>query len=166
MQISKKENGKYVSRDIPAAAFFQTLYTVFGWKVENKYKVHGQLFEQGKEWAYIFNAEDSEVYLKSYMVPSCAEADSVPLLPFLPSGKRIRAVPESWTHSFGKQFYVHELSYSALADQTEQDWKLRIEGQLYETGKNLHVTSFEELREYIREEVASLEMSEMTYEAT
>lgn len=166
VQISKKENGKYVSRDIPAAAFFQTLYTMFGWKIENKYKVHGQLFEQGKEWAYIFNAEDSEVYLKSYMVPSCAEADSVPLLPFLPSGKRIRAVPESWTHSFGKQFYVHELSYSALADQTEQDWKLRIEGQLYETGKNLHVTSFEELREYIREELASLEMSEMTYEAT
>ena len=75
-------------------------------------------------------------------------------------------MPESWTHRFGKQFYVHELSYSALADQTEQDWKLRIEGQLYETGKHLQVTSFEELREYIREELASLVMSEMTYEAS
>ena len=129
-----------------------------GWKTENKYKVHGQLLEKGKEWAYIFDAADSEVYLKSYLVPcNCAE-DNTSLYPLLPSGKRVRAIPESWTQSFGKQFYVHELSYAALADQTEKDWKLRIEGQLFETGRNLHVTSFDELRQYIREELASIEM--------
>ena len=39
-----------------------------------------------------------------------------------------------------------------IRDRSEEDWKIRIEGQLYETGQKLHVTGFEELRDYIRQE--------------
>lgn len=38
-----------------------------------------------------------------------------------------------------KSFYVHEQSLEALARQSEAEWKLRIEGQLFETGKKVSV---------------------------
>ena len=39
------------------------------------------------------------------------------------------------------------------ANQNEKEWKLRLKGQLFETGKELNVTSFEELKEYINQEL-------------
>jgi hypothetical protein len=71
----------------------------------------------------------------------------------MPSGKRIRAVPEAWTANFGKDYYWEEHSLAELAAQSESEWKLRLEGQLFETGTKLNVTSFEELRSYIKQEL-------------
>ena len=71
--------------------------------------------------------------------------------PFLPSGKRIRAIPEEWTSSFGREVYLHEVDVSALAAQSDEDWKLRLEGRLFESGKRLNVTGFAELRQYLED---------------
>lgn len=60
---------------------------------------------------------------------------------------------QEWTRSFGKQFYIHEQSLAALESQSEADWMLRLEGQLFETGKRPNVTPFEELRQYIKQEL-------------
>ena len=76
----------------------------------------------------------------------------------MPSGKRIRASPESWTISFGKQFYAQEKSVIELQRQSEADWMLRLEGQLFETGNKLHVTGFEELRSFITQELQGVEI--------
>ena len=66
--------------------------------------------------------------------------------------------------SFGKSFYIHEQSLEALARQSEAEWKLRIEGQLFETGKKVSVTSFEELRQYIQQELSDVTMEEINNE--
>lgn len=153
--ISKKENARYVAREIPAAAFIDTLYSLFGWNREYRYRIIGSLFEEGKEAAYVFKAEDAEVLLKSTLLPA-RTPDEDPLRPLFSAGKRIRAIPEEWTVSFGKKFYDHELSIATLENQTEKDWKIRIEGQLFETGKKLNVTKFEELRSYIKSELSVL----------
>ena len=84
--------------------------------------------------------------------------------PLTPSGKHIRAIPKEWAVSFGKSFYVHEQSLEALARQSEAEWKLRIEGQLFETGKKVSVTSFEELRQYIQQELSDVTMEEINNE--
>ena len=139
-----------------------------GWNPEYKYRILGTLYEHGNELAYLFDAVDSEVFFRSNALPvsdvTKSSGKSVSIQPFLPSGKRIRAVPQEWTDSFGKPFYISELSLSALAEQNEQDWKLRMEGQLFETGKKLDVTPFAELREYIRQELSSLKRTEASYE--
>ena len=56
----------------------------------------------------------------------------------------------------GRQFYLHELDMSTLEAQSEADWKLRLEGQLFETGKRLNVTGFDELRQYIRDSLSPI----------
>lgn len=166
IQFSKTSSGKLTPKPISTAAFHITIYNLMGWSTENNYRILGTLYENGDELAYIFDAADSEVYLRSSSLPTSETADhaDIPSKPFLPSGKRIRAIPREWADSFGKPFYIHELSLSALADQKENDWELRMEGQLFETGKKLSITPFTELRAYIRKELNSLFTSEENHE--
>lgn len=160
--ISKLTNKKYYPHVVSAAAFSETLYTLFGWNKDCKYRIIGSLYEQDQELAYIFDVDRSEAYFKSFVLPNqefTAEG-TAKIQPLTPSGKRIRAIPEAWTFSFGEQFYVHELSIAALENQEEKDWKLRMVGRLFETGKKLNVTSFEELRSYIRNELSGVKLQE------
>ncbi len=158
--FSHISGGKPSPKPISTAAFRSTVYSLMGWNQEYKYRILGTLFEQGSELAYIFDAADSEVFFRSNAYPvseiKASVDSSVSIQPFLPSGKRIRAVPQEWTNSFGKPFYVHEMTLSALAEQNEQDWKLRMEGQLFETGKKIDVTPFAELKQFIRTELSKI----------
>ena len=56
---------------------------------------------------------------------------------------------QEWVNSFGKPFYLHEQSYAALAQMNKDDWNLRMQGQLFETGIRLKVTGYDVLRDYI-----------------
>lgn len=156
---SKLSIGQYIPREIPAAAFFQTLYDIFGWNTDYKYRIIGSLLEKDNEIAYIFNVDNSEAFFKPYILPKENESDAK-IQHLTPSGKRIRAIPQEWTNSFGKQYYIHEQSIAALAEQSEKDWKLRIDGQLYDTGNNINVTGFDELRTYIRQELSEIPAQE------
>lgn len=79
----------------------------------------------------------------------------------MPLGKHIRGIPEEWTSTFGKQYYLHEQTLAELENQSEDEWKLRIEGQLYETGKKLNVTGYEDLRLYIKNELSGIPLREV-----
>ena len=166
--FSRISGGKVTPKCISTAAFRSTIYSLMGWNQDYKYRILGTLYEQGSELAYIFNADDSEVFFRSNALPVKDIVDSgagnVSIQPFLPSGKRIRAIPKEWAETFGKPFYAHEMSLSALAEQDEQDWKLRMQGQLFETGKKLDVTPFQELRSYIRQELSGMSNMEARYE--
>ena len=164
VQFSTLSAGRRVARAIPCAAFGDTLFSLFGWNPDYKYRIIGTLIEQGNEVAYLFDAENSEAYFKSYMIPSHEEGeDGAPaaIQPLTPSGKHIRAIPEEWTTSFGKEFYVHEQPLSVLESQSEADWMLRLQGQLVETGKKIHVTDFETLRMYIKDELSNIQLQEV-----
>lgn len=166
--FSRISGGKPVPKAVSTAAFRTTVYNLMGWNLDYKYRILGTLYEHGNELAYIFDAADSEVFFRSNSFPvselEAGTGSNISIQPFLPSGKRIRAIPREWTDSFGKPFYIHELSLSALAEQNEQDWKLRMEGQLFETGKKISVTPFAELKNYIRRELSTINGMEAAHE--
>lgn len=159
---SNQEGGKYVPKDISTAAFSETLFSMFGWNSDYKYRITGSLYEQGTEVAYIFDTVNTEAFFKPYVLPGhTAEEGKEPTVqPFMPSGKHIRGIPEAWTSTFGKQYYLHEQTLAELEAQSEDEWKLRIEGQLYETGKKLNVTGYEDLRIYIKNELSGVSPKE------
>ena len=128
------------------------------WRTGCRYRIFGALYENAEEKAYIFNAADAEVYIKSYLVTE--EIDSDTTIPESEQADIIRAVPEAWTRSFGVPFYLRERSIHELENQSEQDWKLYIEGQLFSTGRPLNMTSYEELRQYIRQELSTAPVKE------
>lgn len=100
----------------------------------------------------------SPKYRRGYVLPTkeSDEEGASSVQPLTPSGKHIRAIPAQWTHAFGKEFYLHEQPFSSLASMTKSDWELRIKGQLFETGKKLNVTGFDELKEYIMHELGGV----------
>jgi len=152
--VASPSEAGFHPRDIAASAFSETLFALFGWAPVRKYQITGVRWQKGEELAYIFDSANAEALVRPGAVPvvPCEAA----LLPLAPVGKRIRAIPKEWTTSFGKQFYIHEQDAAALERQSEGDWKLRLEGRLFEAGKKLNVTGFEELRAFIKQELGNI----------
>ena len=158
--ISALKNGKYQPKSIPALAFGETVFSLLGWNASYKYRITGSLYEQNNEIAYIFDAENSEAYFKEYVLSNSIVNGKPELQPLTQTGKYIRAIPEEWADSFGMQFYAHEQPLSVLQSQNEKDWKLRLQGQLYETCQKLNVTDFEVLKEYIQQALSGVIIEE------
>jgi len=155
VQFYRTENGKPYPREIAASAFLDTLYDLFGWTKDRKYRILGSLYEQGNEMAYIFDAENSQAFFSSQTLidQQIASQEAAEIQPLTVLGKHVRAIREEWTTGFGTPFYLHERSASEIANQSEQDWKLFITGKLYETGKKLDVTPYSTLKSYIQQEL-------------
>lgn len=139
-------------KPIACSAYFDTLYSLFGWNLQHKYKVYGRLVKNGEEEVYIFNAVDACMYIKSGIVSAEAVGEEAPGTPVNVSGKHIGAVPANRLHAFGKDFYL-EKSLSELRAQTKEQWLLRIEGQLFNSGVHLNVTGYDELKRFIQQEL-------------
>lgn len=139
-------------KTISCSAYFDTLYSLFGWNPQHKYKVYGRLVKNEDEEVYIFNAVDACMYIKSDIVSAVAVGEEAPGTPVNVSGKHIGALPANRLNAFGKDFYL-EKSLSELRAQTREQWQLRIEGQLFNSGVHLNVTGFDELKRFIQQEL-------------
>ena len=159
--VRNYEKQKY-SKDVSAAAYFNTLFSLFGWKTDYKYRMIGSLYENGEERAYIFNADDADVFIDSeFVMLSARTEDDMQIKPIGRNGSRIRALPEHLINSFGKEFYIGN-AISAIDSQTKETWQIRMEGQLYDNGNQLQVTDYEVLRSYIREQLTQNIPQEVT----
>lgn len=161
---STVSNGIYYPKVISCAAFFESLYDLFGWNTDYKYRASGSVYVADNETIYIFDVDQAEVFIKQYMLTDKFESDSQEgsYVPLSKLGKRIRAIPEYWMDSFGSQYYIHQNQFPPVDEQSEQDWKLRMEGKLFEVGRKLNVTSFDELKRYIEQELSECELKELS----
>ena len=89
---SKVTNGIYYPKDIAGAAFIDTLYRMFSWNVDLKYRISGSLYHKGNESVYIFNTNDAEVFIKPYMLAAKNNMKDHEMViePLSVSGKRVR----------------------------------------------------------------------------
>lgn len=161
--ISKKEKGMWVPREFAITAFGDTLFSLFDWKTDYRYRALGHSYKNGDELVYIFDVADAEAFVKPYLIPN-GETNVEEQKVETAKNKSVLAIPELWLSTFGKQFYVHEQTLVALENQNEEDWKLRLEGRLFETANKLNVTSFEVLQEFIKKELKGLNLQEVTNE--
>lgn len=161
VRIARPSEAGFQPRDIAASAFSDTLFALFGWDPAHKYQITGVRWKKGEELAYIFDTTDAEALIRPGAIsnaetPPCDAA----LQPLASEGKHIRAIPKEWTTSFGKQFYLYEQDAAALGCQSEEDWKLRLDGRLFEAGKKLSITGFEKLQRFIKRELGTIELQE------
>lgn len=161
VRIARPSEAGFQPRDIAASAFSDTLFALFGWAPTHKYQITGVRWKKGEELAYIFDTTDAEALIRPGAIsnaetPPCDAA----LQPLASAGKHIRAIPKEWTTSFGKQFYLYEQDAAALGCQSEEDWKLRLDGRLFEAGKKLSITGFEKLQRFIKRELGTIEFQE------
>lgn len=148
-------NDQREARSIACRAFIDTLYAIFGWKTGYRYKLYGRIYRDENNAACIFHEEDVSVYIqKEIYLASRGEALTGTLLN--QSGKYIRAIKGDFRDGVGIDYYV-EKSRQELENLTKEEWKTRIAGQLCSTTvERLNVTSYEELRAFIKQELGEL----------
>ena len=155
---SRVSNGIYFPKEISGAAYLETLFSLFKWNIDFKYRVSGSLFQKGDEAVYIFNTNEAEAFIKPNMLTgeSTPESGNDAVKPLSMSGTRVRAIPEKWTNSFGNQYYLHQHIFPTIESQGKSDWKIRMEGQLFETGEKIRITGFDELKRFISQELSGI----------
>ena len=60
----KKSKGSIIPRHISAAAFSETLFSLFGWDEDHKYRLRGTLLKGENEEALLFNSMDASVLIR------------------------------------------------------------------------------------------------------
>ena len=86
---SKKSNGKIVPRTVSGSAYLPTLFELFEWNQDLKYKLTGT-----KKDSYLFFAlSDTEVFIPPSKLEECSSA------------KGLIAYPKDWVQNFGEEYY-------------------------------------------------------------
>ena len=131
--------------------------------IRSNFKTTRSKYETDSEQTFVFDIRDSEAFFKYTLLPKSesAETQQVNITPITQSRNRIKAIPEAWANSFGKPYYIHEISAKTLLSQSEKEWQTRLEGQMFESGKRLNVTPFEELKAYISKELEGIPIEEI-----
>lgn len=101
---SMNSSASITPRVIAGSAFIPTLYEIFGWDIDYKYRVRGTRQTQGDTSVLIFNVNETELFIPQDTVEvDTSNTDIKPIAP--KSGKSIVAFPKSWVDSFGNSFY-------------------------------------------------------------
>ena len=147
---AKLEGGRQVPREIPCAAFSDTFFSLFGWNKNYRYRMYGTQFHDGTEDAFVFSARDASAFIHDddIELPDGITA-------FARSGKYIGALPAEYSNAFGKDFYT-EQSLTDLSQMTKEEWQIRLEGQLCSTGRQFHITPYDEIKAFIQKELGNL----------
>ena len=151
IQWANGVRGNRHSRSVAAKAYIQTLYQIFGWEQDNNYKLYGRIYRDGQDAACIYAGTNASVYIKNNEV-TVEDATGQNICR---QGKRIRGVVGDFGQGVGNGYYV-EKSMTELRNLTRQEWQTRLAGQMVSTGTELQVTSYDELRSFIQEELGEL----------
>ena len=155
VQWAKMEAGQKVPRIIAGAAYTNTIFSLFGWNMKHRYRMNGMLYRNGNEDAMVFTAQDTGIMISKEIANLSDDGNGTEASPVYKTRKRIGAIPAELTHSFGRDFYL-ECSMNELASQTREQWKIRLDGQLYNSGRRLNITPYDELKAFIQEELGDL----------
>ena len=151
-----KSGASVYARNIPGTAFLGTLFTLFGWNRDNRYRLYGASVQSGEGSAFLFDATEPGIFVKDRHIPR--DSINMPMI-INRKGRHVGAVPEELSKTFGREF-LYEQSLASLHKLTKEEWKLRMEGKLFASRGELHVTSYEELRAFIEEQLQGVEIWE------
>ena len=141
------------ARCISGRAFIDTLFDIFGWNLDFKFKLYGCIYRDGKDAACIFSSSDLSVFIKKEQILATGIDKGGKLINL--SGKRVRAHAEDLGRRYGQDYYV-EKTMQEMVLQTKEQWQTRIEGRMCATGEKLSITPYEELRAFIQQELGNL----------
>lgn len=151
-------NDQYYSRNISCAAFIKTLYDIFSWKPNYKYRVRGLHRQRENESVVIFDMRDTEMFIPQDILNSGqGESSKNDLLlddlqPFTIGPKKdIMAYPSSWADNFGSNFYRHAQARELVTFDKEGKWKVSEEGQPFNDSLELNITTTEVLGSRIKQ---------------
>lgn len=146
LQWAKSKGGEVIPKIISGSAFLPTLFSLFGWSKDGRYKIVGTLHRKNNETVLLFNAKDAVLYIDEDIFFG-TESDEPPQK----SNKRqkkISAFPSGWSTSFGDSYYASYANSHSLEPETS--WDVNIQGETYISSADTGVTTTEQAGENIK----------------
>ena len=105
IQWASGTNTNRSSRCFACMAYIKTLYQIFGWDPDFKYKLYGVIYHDGSDSACVFSDINASVYIDKDQYLSAEGVDASGQL-LSQSGKHIRALAGDFENAVGKDYYV------------------------------------------------------------
>lgn len=165
---AKQENNVCISRNVGGAAFLPTMYRLFGWQTDCKYRVRGIRYAKEDDAILMFDMKETEVFIPNkYKNKGVADFTTKPhgsthekICPIAGNKASILAYPLNWTDEFGKGFYLLEQLKKDMAAHTETDWNASQTGTPAHNGSELQVSSSVDIAENIQELLIDLQQED------
>jgi len=147
----------YNPRDISGAAYLSTLYAIFGWDTECRYRIRGIRRQKENESVVIFDMRDTEIFIPDMAAESYFN-DNDNVRPVNSNPKNtVVAFPPSWAGNFGNNYYRHSQARELAAIDKDGMWNVAVEGQPYNNEPELNVTGEEIVADSIKQMITDME---------
>ena len=141
------------SRGIACKAYIRTIFDIFEWNTDYRYKLYGCIYRDGKNSACVHSNLDSSVLIRKDDYFSITGIDVSGQ--FLnQTGKYVKGFPTSSNQGFNS--YYTDKSRHEISGLTRDQWQTHLEGIACMTEERLNITPYEEIRGFIREELGEL----------
>ena len=149
------EKGGCDPRIITGVAFLRTIYSLFGWEEEYRYRIQGVRRHKNMESVILFDMKETEVFMpREKLLANSADGgrelldkDVRPVVPNTRSS--IRAYPSAWADNFGSNYYRHSQARELSTIDIDGAWQITEKAQPF-SNTELNVTPIDELAEGIR----------------
>ena len=144
------ENGIWIPRTLSGAAFLGTLYALFGWNPDYKYRVRGVRRQKDAESVILFDMRETEVFMPQTILLEEAIKDGEGPLnenvePVMPNTKKsFMAYPSAWADNFGSNYYRHAQARELATIDVDGAWQITEEAQPF-SNMELNITPADEL---------------------
>ena len=165
------ENGTWIPRTLSGAAFLGTLYAMFGWNTDYKYRVRGVRRQKDAESVILFDMRETEVFMPQTILLEEAIKDGESPLnenvePVMPNTKKsFMAYPSAWADNFGSNYYRHAQARELATIDIDGAWQITEEAQPF-SNMELNVTPADELisgiQDIIRDKKQEMETDGIT----
>jgi len=163
VQWAKVNNGLYYSRNIFCSAYIKTLYELFDWNMEYRYRVRGVRRQKENEVLIIFDMNETEIFISQNGIAFEEGASPVEeqfpkdLKPFTNGPKKdIMAFPNTWANTFGNNYYRQAQAKELAILSQSKEWKSKEAGKPY-SEPDLNVTDSDEVKQSIKKIISDME---------
>lgn len=144
-------------------AYISTLFSLFNWNKELRYRVIGQFFQKGNESFLLFDMHNTQVNIPTGDNGQKASNSPISGNTTDESPKNIIGYPVSWSNNFGENYYSKQFENDQLR-LTEGDWNSNLPGVPYKDS-DLNVTHPVEVKRNISSIIDDMKQ-EITNEAS
>ena len=153
----REKNGEKVPRIISGNAFLPSLFSLFGWNINTRYKLIGTVHHKGDESVLLFNTRDAILYYDEKAPDDLPPSGGAELTEssVKKRARKEKAYPAAWGNSFGDDYYTSQTLFEDLAPE-ETDWNTEKKGVPFNQSGIGSVTSKDKAAENIRQILTDL----------
>lgn len=152
--FNHSEDGRKI-RSIGMAACLPTIYELFGWNTEYKYKLTGRLQSNGKEAFILFDISDAEVQIPDDVIAD-SFTDEEKEAYVNCSRNTVTAYPVDLADRFGQDYYSHVTDAELPRINLNFKWEVDNEGKSFTINEDIQLKNTEDMKKSINEMIADM----------